>query len=167
MTEPQENDHASGSQQHWTAWSWGRSLLWKSGILGMGLSAVLWVGWPQPDLREDHPSPLPRVSQQSTTIHPFSYSATQAAGASTITPLPLAGEGDEKILQVSSATLLVDLNLSSRMDLETLPGIGGTLAERIVSYRSIHGAFQQIEDLLHISGIGAKRLKRLTPFVKI
>jgi competence protein ComEA len=53
------------------------------------------------------------------------------------------------------------------MELETLPGIGVVLAERIVAYRSIHGAFRQINDLANVSGIGEKRLRRLEPFVTV
>ena len=69
--------------------------------------------------------------------------------------------------QVAQVPLLVDLNGSSRMELETLPGIGMVLADRIVAYRSIHGAFRQIKDLVNVSGIGEKRLRRLEPLVTV
>jgi competence protein ComEA len=63
--------------------------------------------------------------------------------------------------------MLVDLNGSSRMELEALPGIGMVLADRIVSYRSTYGGFQRVGDLVNVSGIGEKRLKRLEPFVTV
>ena len=63
--------------------------------------------------------------------------------------------------------LLVDLNGSSRMELEALPGIGMVLADRIVSYRSTYGGFQYVGDLVNVSGIGEKRLRWLEPFVTV
>ena len=63
--------------------------------------------------------------------------------------------------------LIVDINQGSRIELQSLPGIGVTLAERIVAYRSSHGAFQDVNDLVKVTGIGKKRLKRLEPFVKV
>ena len=53
------------------------------------------------------------------------------------------------------------------MELETLPGIGMVLADRIVSYRATHGEFKQIDDLVKVSGIGEKRIKGLEPFVTV
>ena len=62
---------------------------------------------------------------------------------------------------------MIDLNLGSRLELESLPGIGGKLAGRIVSYRSIHGTFKRVDDVMQVSGIGKKRLQRLEPFVTV
>ena len=70
-------------------------------------------------------------------------------------------------LQPAHVQLLVDLNASSQMELKTLPGIGMVLADRIVSYRSTYGEFQHVGDLVNISGIGEKRLRRLKPFVTV
>jgi competence protein ComEA len=48
----------------------------------------------------------------------------------------------------------VNLNTSDSAALETLPGIGPTLAQRIIDYRQAHGPFERIEDLMQVSGIG-------------
>lgn len=72
-----------------------------------------------------------------------------------------AETGKEEILPADQMPLLVNLNGSSRMQLAALPGIGLVLADRIVTYRTTHGAFQQVDELLNVSGIGAKRLRRL------
>ena len=53
------------------------------------------------------------------------------------------------------------------MELEALPGIGMVLADRIVAYRSTHGGFQYVGDLMNVSGIGEIRLRRLEPFVTV
>jgi competence ComEA-like helix-hairpin-helix protein len=76
-------------------------------------------------------------------------------------------ESERSDFQAAHIPLLVDLNVSSQMELKTLPGIGMVLADRIVSYRSTYGEFQRVGDLVNVSGIGEKRLKRLQPFVKV
>jgi competence protein ComEA len=48
----------------------------------------------------------------------------------------------------------IDINRAEPWLLEALPGIGETLAQRIVDYRSENGPFKRIEDLLKVSGIG-------------
>ncbi len=62
-------------------------------------------------------------------------------------------------------TLPVDLNAAGMAELETLPGIGPKLAERILSYRRDHGNFRAVGDLVNVKGIGPKKLERLRPFV--
>ena len=56
---------------------------------------------------------------------------------------------------------LVRLNSVTAAELEALPGIGPALAGRIVEYRSRHGAFQRIEDIQEVPGIGAGRFERM------
>lgn len=47
----------------------------------------------------------------------------------------------------------VNINLATKEELMTLPGIGESKAEAIIAYREEHGEFQRIEDLTNISGI--------------
>jgi competence ComEA-like helix-hairpin-helix protein len=145
--------------------AWGKSLLLKSGMLGLGLVVVLLAGWPHPQPAAfDHAS-APLLISESSTIQKASYalmplSAVSRSESSKFT----REEGKEINLQAAHVPYLVDLNGSSRMELETLPGIGMVLADRIVSYRATHGEFKQIDDLVKVSGIGEKRIKRLEPF---
>ncbi len=46
-----------------------------------------------------------------------------------------------------------------------LPGIGETLARRLVEYRQNHGGFRNVEELRNVRGIGEKRMERLRPLV--
>ena len=48
----------------------------------------------------------------------------------------------------------VNINTAGMDLLESLPGIGPALAQRIVDYRQSHGPFERIEDVTEVSGIG-------------
>jgi competence protein ComEA len=58
----------------------------------------------------------------------------------------------------SGATPVVNVNTATLDELEALPGIGPVLAQKIIDYRTQHGPFQSVNDLLNVSGIGDKRL---------
>lgn len=56
---------------------------------------------------------------------------------------------------------VVNINTASQAQLEALPGVGPTLAQRIIAYRSESGRFTRVEDLLKVSGLGAALLDRI------
>ena len=66
-----------------------------------------------------------------------------------------------------TAGVLVPLNTADLATLETLPGVGPVLAQRIVDWRSQHGRFTSVEELGEVSGIGEKLLAQLTPLVTL
>jgi len=55
----------------------------------------------------------------------------------------------------------VNLNTATAEQLETLPGIGPDLAQRILAYRTGNGPFKTIEGLLNVKGIGEGKLEKL------
>ncbi len=55
----------------------------------------------------------------------------------------------------------VSINTATQEELETLPGIGEVLAQRILLYREEHGAFYEPEELLQVPGIGEKTLEKM------
>lgn len=57
----------------------------------------------------------------------------------------------------------VNVNTASEEDLMLLPGIGPTLARRIVAHRP----YQRTEDLLRVPGIGPKTFERIRPHVVV
>ena len=52
----------------------------------------------------------------------------------------------------------ININRASAADLEQLPGIGPSLAARIVQYRATHGPFGSVDELVEVPGIGPGRL---------
>lgn len=61
----------------------------------------------------------------------------------------------------------VDLNTADAAALETLPGIGPALSQRIISWREENGGFSSTDDLLAVSGIGEKVLADLADLVTV
>ncbi len=61
----------------------------------------------------------------------------------------------------------VNLNTADLATLETLPGIGPTIAQRIVDYRQAHGPFERIEDVMEVSGIGPATFEKIRDLVTI
>lgn len=57
--------------------------------------------------------------------------------------------------KTESAGVRVNINTCTKQELESLPGIGPVLAERIIEYREKNGKFKTIEDITKVSGIGA------------
>ena len=59
----------------------------------------------------------------------------------------------------------LDLNRATVGELQSIPGIGPVIAQRIVAYRSEHGGFREPEDLLEVAGVGEKTFARIAPLV--
>ena len=61
----------------------------------------------------------------------------------------------------AKADSVVNLNTASAADLEALPGIGKSTAQRIVEYRQKSGGFKKIEELMNVKGIGEKSFLKI------
>lgn len=62
---------------------------------------------------------------------------------------------------------MLNINTASKEELVALPGIGATLAERIITFRETEGDFGAIEDLQQVKGISKKKLEKLKPHVTV
>ncbi|HVX14490.1 MAG TPA: helix-hairpin-helix domain-containing protein [Pirellulales bacterium] len=81
------------------------------------------------------------------------------------------GGGDGRLIELErapkqSAQFLVDVNRADWPELAQLPGIGETLARRIVEARSERGPFLDHTDLRRVRGIGPKTLEKITPYLR-
>lgn len=67
----------------------------------------------------------------------------------------------------SGADGRINLNTAGAEQLMTLPGIGQAKAERIVSYRETHGAFERIEEIMEIEGIKEGVFSKIKDQIKV
>jgi competence ComEA-like helix-hairpin-helix protein len=89
---------------------------------------------------------LPREMPQRTAPPPASPPAAEAREA-----------GDPRL----------DLNRAGAAELQSLPGIGPVLADRIVAHRERHGPFEAVAELRAVRGIGPKLLSRFESAVRV
>ena len=61
----------------------------------------------------------------------------------------------------------VDLNTADSVALESVPGIGKSLSQRIVAFREKNGPFQSVDDLLKVQGVGEKSIQKLRPYLTV
>ena len=129
-----------------------KSLLLKLGMLAVTMGIVFWVvGGPQS-------VQTPGFSAERQTIAPSNESLQPEQRAGTREPV--------KVL-LAPRHHLVDLNRATVHELETLPGIGAVLAQRVIAFRESLGGFRKIEDLREVKGIGAKKFDRLKLLVTV
>jgi len=76
------------------------------------------------------------------------------------TPIP-------DIIQPGSDTDLVNINTASAFELETLPGIGPSQAQKIIEYREANGPFISTEDIINVPGIGPGTYERFKDMITV
>ncbi|GAB6274952.1 MAG: ComEA family DNA-binding protein [Peptococcaceae bacterium] len=62
---------------------------------------------------------------------------------------------------------LVNINTADQAALDSLPGIGPALAQRIIQYREKNGPYKVPEDIKNVSGIGEKRFENLKDLISV
>ena len=61
----------------------------------------------------------------------------------------------------------ININTATLEQLDSLPGIGPTLAQRILDYRTTYGAFGSAGELLNVDGIGAQKLEDIWDLITV
>jgi len=61
----------------------------------------------------------------------------------------------------------VSVNTANLEELDTIPGIGPTLAEKIINYISLYGPFNTIEEIKNVPGMGKLRYLKIKPYISI
>ena len=77
------------------------------------------------------------------------------------------GTGDATVTQTETEGGKININTADSTALQEIPGVGPATAEKIISYRNEQGAFQSIEDLKNVSGIGDKTFMKMKDRITI
>ena len=84
----------------------------------------------------------------------------------------LEEESGENIIEETNMTLgastkEVNINKATETELQSLPGIGASLASRIIEYRNQNGKFSKIEDIKNVNGIGDSKYENIKDFITV
>lgn len=135
-------------------WTRGPAKWAAVGLLG-GASAVAAV-WTYVSSAGSPPAPAPA----HTAVAPVTPDSTPADKA------PASAEQLATHALVAAARK-INLNTATIEELDLLPGVGRSTAQKIIDYRTTHGKFRTISELDNVSGIGPAKLERLRPLVTV
>lgn len=113
--------------------------------------------------REDPTSP------EGRTLSPIHIADTIPSPAPGLDPDLVRQTATNPSLESSPApaAAVVNINTATRADLETLEGIGPVLSQRIIDYRTTHGAFASVEALQNIRGISPAMIETLREYLTV
>jgi competence protein ComEA len=116
-----------------------------------------------------HPEDLLEVRGigQATLDKMRPHLAFSGSAAATRGPPPQGPSGADPRGGVGEPAGALDLNSATREQLEELPGVGPSLAARILAERERIGRFADLNDLLSVKGIGDATLARLRPHLSV
>ena len=66
-----------------------------------------------------------------------------------------------------SLSSVININTANETELEELPGIGPSLASKIVEHRNQNGKFKAIEDIKNVTGIGNSKFEKIKNLIKV
>lgn len=70
-------------------------------------------------------------------------------------------------IALKNENVRVNINTADSVELIKIPGVGASLADRIIKYREKAGSFKKAEDLMAVRGIGKKKYQKMVPFITI
>ena len=81
----------------------------------------------------------------------------------------LNGAGDGVIVSENKNNLdqVININKATQIEFETLPGIGPSLASKIIEYRNKNGNFKSISDIKKVEGIGDSKYNNIKEYIKV
>ena len=78
-----------------------------------------------------------------------------------------ASDSESTKSKYSKSYDIVNINTATQTELESLPGIGASLALKIINYRKENGKFSSIDEIKNVSGIGESKFEDLKKYINI
>lgn len=75
--------------------------------------------------------------------------------------------GGDTAVSADATGEIVNINTATVAELDTLPGIGPSTAEKIIEYRDANGLFATIDEILSVSGIGPAKFEQIQAFITV
>ena len=70
----------------------------------------------------------------------------------------------ENVIGADNSTL-ININTATQSELEAIPGVGASTAQKIIDFRNKNGRFKKIEDIMNISGIGEAKFNNIKDYI--
>ena len=74
---------------------------------------------------------------------------------------------EENTVSSNNSTQNININKATEKEFETLPGIGPSLASKIIEYRNQNGKFGSIEDIKNVNGIGDNKYEKIKDLITV
>ena len=74
---------------------------------------------------------------------------------------------EENTVSSNNSTQTININKATEKEFETLPGIGPSLASKIIEYRNQNGKFGSIEDIKNVNGIGDGKYEKIKDLITV
>lgn len=124
--------------------------------------AIEAAGGFSPDADSDHVNLAAKVLDGSQILIPKVGAVPAEAAASVGTAPPPAPDSSGVPTKGGKHPAgPVSLSTATQEELQTIPGIGPSTAERIIAYREAHNGFHSVDELTAVGGIGPKKLAKM------
>ncbi|ADG97484.1 Soluble ligand binding domain protein [Segniliparus rotundus DSM 44985] len=108
-------------------------------------------------------TPVPPAPKASSAPRPGPVPAATRAPASSRCDCAGGSAGGA----APSRSKQTDVNTATEAELDIVPGVGKSIARAIVQYRAAHGRIRNLDELAKVKQVGARRLQKLRPYLRV